>query len=144
MTPENIFSIASSVALIGWIILIVLPFWRSSDKFIIGVIITLFAIVYTGLIFSSFHFSDIQKFNSLEGVEDLFHSKLLLTAGWVHYLAFDLMTGLFIRNNALKYGISHWLVIPCLLLTFMLGPIGLLLFLLIRFIISKQYFADNF
>jgi hypothetical protein len=65
-------------------------------------------------------------------------------AGWVHYLAFDLMTGLFIKRNALKHGISHWLLIPCLFLTFMFGPIGLLLYFLIRLIITKQYFADNY
>ena len=74
----------------------------------------------------------------------LFTNPALVTAGWVHYLAFDLMTGIWIKRNSLKYGIPHLLVIPCLLLTFMLGPVGLLLYLLIRSLKTKHYFAENY
>lgn len=144
MSPETVFSICSTIAMVGWIILIVLPGWYSADKFIIGIIITLFAIVYAWMLFSKFNFADAQKFGSLGGVMELFKEPALVTAGWIHYLAFDLMAGLFIRYNAQKHGISHWLVIPCLLLTFMFGPVGLLLYLLIRWMATKDYFADNF
>jgi hypothetical protein len=144
MSPESIFQLCNSVALVGWIILLALPFWLQSDRFILGIIITLFCIVYAWLVFSHFHFSDLQKFGSLGGVMELFTKKEIVVAGWVHYLAFDLMVGIFIKRNARKHGISHWLIIPCLLLTFMLGPIGLLLYLIIRTIVTKQYFAENF
>jgi len=144
MSPESIFQLCNSVALVGWIILLTLPFWLQSDRFILGIIITLFCIVYAWLVFSHFHFSDLQKFGSLGGVMELFTKKEIVVAGWVHYLAFDLMVGIFIKRNARKHGISHWLIIPCLLLAFMLGPIGLLLYLIIRTIVTKQYFAENF
>ena len=144
MSPDSVFSICNSIALIGWIILIVLPRWYASDKFIIGIIITLFALVYAWMLFGDFQLSDASKFGSLAGVMELFTNPRLVTAGWIHYLAFDLLAGLFIRNNAQKHGISHWIVIPCLLLTFMFGPVGLLLYLLIRWMITKSYFADNF
>jgi Domain of unknown function (DUF4281) len=144
MTPETIFSISNMIAAIGWIILIVAPFWYGSDKFLVGIIITLFAIVYAWLIIVHFNFADAQKFSKLEGVMELFKDPALVTAGWVHYLAFDLMTGIWIRKNSLRHGISPWIVIPCLLFTFMLGPIGLLLYLLIRLVVTKQYFAENY
>jgi|SRR6516164_2928876 hypothetical protein len=144
MTPSSIFQLCSTIALVGWVILIFMPFWLNSDKFIIGIIVTLFCIVYTWLVVSNFHFPDFKKFNSLDGVMQLFTQPPIVVAGWVHYLAFDLMTGIFIKRNALKFGISHWLLVPCLFFTFMLGPIGLLLYLLIRFIVTKQYFADNY
>ena len=144
MTPSAIFQICNTIALIGWIILIFMPFWLQSDKFIIGIIVFLFCIVYAWLVFSNFHFSDFQKFSTLDGVMKLFTQHAIVVAGWVHYLAFDLMTGIFIKRNALKHGISHWLLIPCLFFTFMLGPIGLLLYLLVRFIVTKQYFANNY
>ena len=143
MNPENIFSISGTLAMAGWIILIALPFWRSSDKFITGIIVTLFAIVYSWLIFSAFHWSDFSKFGTLDGVSNLFENRNLLLAGWIHYLAFDLMTGMFIVRNARIYSIPHLLLAPCLLLTFMLGPMGLLLFLLLRSFYAKKYFADN-
>jgi hypothetical protein len=62
----------------------------------------------------------------------LFQNKWLLLAGWIHYLAFDLFIGSWQVRDAAKQGISHWLVIPCLALTFMFGPIGLLLYFLLR------------
>jgi len=77
-------------------------------------------------------------------VMELFQNKTIVTAGWVHYLAFDLMTGAWIKKNSLKYNITHWLIIPCLFLTFMLGPIGLLLYLIIRLFYTRRYFSENF
>jgi ABA DEFICIENT 4-like len=144
MSPDKIFQLCSVLAFAGWVILIFIPFWRTSDKFITGIIITLFCIVYAWLIFSNFRFADVQKFNSLQGVMELFTNPFIVTAGWIHYLAFDLMTGLFISRNARMYNISHWLIVPCLFLTFMLGPIGLLLYFIIRIIVTKKYFSANF
>ena len=54
----------------------------------------------------------------------------LLLAGWVQYLAFDLFIGAWQVRDARTQGISHLLVIPCLLLTFLFGPAGLLHFLI--------------
>ena len=145
MAPGFIFQICNSIALVGWIILIVIsPFWLTVDKLLIGVIITLFAIVYIWLITQSFKPGDFEKFGSLNGVMELFTNKTAVTAGWVHHLAFDLMTGLWIKINSLRHNISHWLNIPCLLLTFMLGPAGLILYLLVRWGKTKQYFAENY
>jgi hypothetical protein len=144
MELQTIFQLCNTIALIGWIILLLLPFWIQSDKFILGIIIVLLCIVYAWLIFSFLPLSDLRKFGALPGVMELFSQPELVVAGWVHYLAFDLLAGIFIKRNALKHGISHWIIVPVLLVTFMLGPIGLLLYMMIRAILAKQYFAENF
>ncbi|MBY0478567.1 MAG: DUF4281 domain-containing protein [Chitinophagaceae bacterium] len=145
MSPETIFSLCNTIALVGWLILLIAsPFWFYTDKLLIGIIITLFAIVYTWLLASTFQFSDMEKFSTLDGVMELFTSKIAVTTAWIHFLAFDLMTGIWIKKNAQKHNISHWILIPCLFFTFMIGPVGLLLYLLIRFIRTKTYFADNY
>ena len=145
MSPDNIFQTCSTIAMAGWLVLLIIsPFWSSFDKFLIGTIITLLAIVYAWLIFQVFSPGDFEKFGSLNGVMALFTDKTAVTAGWVHYLAFDLLTGIWIKKNAQKYNIHHLILIPCLLFTFMLGPIGLLLYLLVRSIKTKQYFAANY
>lgn len=143
MTPEIIFKLANGLAIIGWIILITLPRYRS-DRLIIGIFITLLAIIYTYLVFETFRPDIFKNFSSLQGVSVLFQNPKALLAGWIHYLAFDLMIGLWIKNNALKHGINHWYLIPCLVFTFLLGPAGLLLYLVIRIFVSKKYFAENF
>ena len=144
MSPHQIFQLCNTIAMIGWLVLILFPGLYQSDKFIIGIIVTLFAIVYTWLMLSTFKLADLKSFGSLDGVMNLFQNSKLVLAGWIHYLAFDLLAGLFIKKNSLKHGINHWIVVPCLLLTFMLGPAGLLLYLLIRLVITKNYFAENY
>jgi hypothetical protein len=61
-----------------------------------------------------------------------FENHWLLLAGWVHYLAFDLFIGAWQVRDSKALGISHLLVLPCLVLTFLFGPVGLLLYFLIR------------
>ena len=145
MSPDSVFQTCNTIAMAGWLVLLIIsPFWSGFDKFLIGIVITLFAIVYAWLILQVFTPGDFEKFGSLNGVMELFTNRTAVTAGWVHYLAFDLLTGIWIKKNAQKYNIHHLILIPCFLLTFMLGPIGLLLYLLVRLIKSKQYFAANY
>ena len=145
MSPDTIFQTCNTIAMVGWIVLLIIsPFWSSFDKFLIGIIITLLAIVYAWLIFQVFSPGDFEKFSSLNGVMELFTDKTAVTAGWIHYLAIDLLTGIWIKKNAQKYNIHHLILIPCLLVTFMLAPIGLLLYLLVRSVKTKQYFAPNY
>ena len=145
MSPDSVFQTCSTIAMVGWIVLFIIsPFWSSFDRFLIGIIITLFAIVYAWLIFQVFTPEDFEKFSSLNGVMELFTDKTAVTAGWIHYLAIDLLTGIWIKKNAQKYNIHHLIVLPCLLVTFMLAPIGLLLYLLVRSIKTKQYLAANY
>ena len=145
MSPDSVFQTCNTIAMVGWLVLLIIsPFWSSFDKFLIGIIITLFGIVYAWLIFQVFTPGDFEKFGSLNGVMELFTDKTAVTAGWIHYLAIDLLTGIWIKKNAQKYNIHHLILIPCLLVTFMLAPIGLLLYLLVRSIKTKQYFAANY
>ena len=117
-------------------------FWQNRSKYLIGVVIMLFAIVYTWLIVSNIKIDDFKNFNTLNGVSDLFSNKKLLLAGWIHYLAFDLLAGIYIVNNARKNGINHWITLPALAFTFFLGPFGLLLYIVIKSIKTKRYIHD--
>ena len=76
-------------------------------------------------------------FGSLAEVKVLFTNDRALLAGWVHYLAFDLFIGCWEVLDAQQRGVRHLFVIPCLALTFMLGPLGLLLYLGLRSVASR-------
>lgn len=78
-------------------------------------------------------------FGALADVAGLFESPYLLLAGWVHFLAFDLFVGAWEVRDARRIGIAHLLVMPCLVLTFMLGPVGLLLYLGLRVAWRRQW-----
>lgn len=72
------------------------------------------------------------SFQSIEGVRGIFMSDGGVTVGWIHYLALDLFAGLWIAKDADQKGFSRWLQAPVLLLTFVAGPAGLLLWFFIR------------
>ena len=143
MDNNTIFSITNSLALLSWIYLAIFPFKPGTSKILIGVSVTLLSIAYASLVFTAISPTDFSSFSTLDGVMSLMSSPTAALVGWIHYLAFDLMVGLFIAANAAKHGINRWVVLPCFLFTFMLGPFGLLLYLLIRWAHTKNYFADN-
>ena len=130
MTPDQIFSIANMTALGCWLLLIVLPGKAWVNR--IGVAVPVaFAVAYA--VIMAVHFaSSAGGFSSLPDVAMLFSNPWLLLAGWIHYLAFDLLAGSWEVRDARRHGISHLLVIPCLILTFLFGPAGWLLYLAMR------------
>ncbi len=134
VTLEGVFSACSAMAMLGWAGLVLLPHKRwvveHATRWVIpGVIGGIYAIVM------ALHWGQAPSdagFGSLDAVSRLFSVDGLLLGGWVHYLAFDLFVGSWEVENARQRGVPHGWVIPCLLLTLMAGPAGLLLYLLIR------------
>lgn len=138
MKAEQIFSIANLVAMFSWIILAVAPRWIVARQIILsGAIPLLLSVAYLILIVAFFGKSE-GGFGSLAGVMKLFTSEWTMLAGWIHYLAFDLLIGIWEVKDAQAKRISHWFVVPCLFLTFMLGPIGFLVYSIVRFFSAKE------
>jgi len=71
-------------------------------------------------------------------VMKLFTNEWAALAGWIHYLAFDLFVGCWEVRDAQAKNISHWYVIPCLILTFLFGPIGFLLYSILRLFLARE------
>ena len=129
---DIIFSAANIVALAGWAGLVLFPGRRLVVETISGLAIpALLAVAYTALV-AVFFTSGEGGYSNLSAVRQLFQSDGLLLAGWLHYLAFDLFVGAWQVRTARAEGIPHLLVLPCLALTFLFGPLGFLLFLIIR------------
>lgn len=118
--------------MIGWLVLLLSPFIPNWSDKIAGVIIpVLLSLGYVAL--SVFYSSEGDGgFGSLADVAQLFSHQGALLAGWVHFLAFDLLIGAWICRTARQEKLSFWLVLPCLPATFMFGPAGFLAFLLAR------------
>lgn len=132
MTPDQLFSLAGALVLPQWLLFAIAPRWRWSQWLARHPVIPiLLSLLYLALVIS--HFREAKgDFKSLDGVASLFQNRYALLAGWVHYLAFDLLIGGWETLQSVERNIPQWLLIPCLLLTFMLGPIGFLLFFAIR------------
>ena len=143
MTPDLVFDIATRAVLPGWLLLVFLPRWRWSARLISGALIpALLGGLYLVLAVRSFGGSE-GGFGSLAEVQKLFSDPWALLVGWVHYLAFDLFIGAWEVRDAQRIGLHHLLVVPCQVLTLMLGPVGLLLYLVLRAVLEKRIWVDD-
>ena len=143
MTYPLLFSIINLSVLPAWALLIFLPRWKGT-KFIVhsalyplflgGVYIVCFALALSGQGAGG-------SFTSIEGIRELFSSDVGIIIGWAHYLVFDLFIGAWEARDAQKRGFSHWVLVPCLFLTFMAGPVGLVLYLVLRAVTRKGGWA---
>ncbi len=132
MSPEQLFSLCGMLVLPGWLLLVFLPRWKWSARLVCPVVIPLaLAAVYVWLVATTFGRTP-GGFGSLAEVGLLFRNERALLAGWIHYLAFDLFVGSWEVRDSRRAGVHHLLVVPCLVLTFLFGPAGLLLYLAIR------------
>lgn len=128
---EVLFSTAGHMALAGWLVLALAPYRFDAPRPVVAAVALSLAALYAALI-GTFWAGAEGGFGSLADVARLFQSPGLLLAGWVHYLAFDLLVGLWQREQARAIGMPRWLLLPCLLLTFLFGPLGWLVFMALR------------
>jgi Domain of unknown function (DUF4281) len=132
MTYETAFTIANGAAGLAWVSLIFLPRWRLIEKGILLAFIPALSFAYSALVFVHFYRVEGGGFGSLAEVRQLFSSDPVLLAGWIHYLAFDLFVGCWIAREADRAAISRIIQAPLLAATFLFGPLGLLLFHIIK------------
>jgi hypothetical protein len=139
MTPDQLFAIANPLALLGWIALLLAPLAPRWTDRIAGLgIPALLSVGYTAVVLAHWS-SGTGGFDTLPNVQALFTNPWIALAGWVHYLAFDLFVGAWEVRTARAGRIPHLLVLPCLVLTFLFGPAGLLAFLALRAAMAARH-----
>jgi Domain of unknown function (DUF4281) len=134
LSPETVFALANGAALPAWIALAVSPpgaRWTRWTWLATGRLLPLaYAVVYLAMLAA--HWPSGGGFGTLAEVRTLFDAPGALTAGWIHYLAFDLFVGTWIARRAAQLALPHLAVVPVLALTFLFGPAGLLAFFALR------------
>ena len=130
---QTFFQIASTLVLPQWLLMIFLPKWKGTkwlrDHPVIPIAL---AVMYAGFVLIDIGSFNPNSFSTLAAVKELFASDKALLAGWIHYLAFDLLIGSYISKDAIERGIHPLLIAPCLFFTFMFGPVGWLLYQIIK------------
>ena len=137
MSAADTFSFVNLTVLPAWALLIFLPRWKWTRIVAAYAIPSALAIVYLTLLLMNKP-PEGAGFASIAQVERLFSSQWLLLAGWVHYLAFDLFIGAWEVRDAWRLKIPHLLVVPCLVLTFLIGPVGLLVYFIVRISVVRK------
>ena len=143
MSWDSIFGLVNSIALIAWLLVVAGPRGQKTLALVLYLGVGLLCFAYTFMIISMHagwidanrlpgtpppNFLDY----NISGLRNLFMSDGGLVMGWTHYLAFDLFVGQWIAKDADNKGFHRLIQVPVLLLTFVMGPVGLLIWLIIR------------
>ena len=143
MDIETVFTICNYSVIPLWVLLVILPGWKGTQTVVHSMIIPLALCVVYGISMASGSGNTEGDFSSLAGVRELFSDDKALLAGWIHYLVFDLFIGAWEVRDARRLGINHLLLIPCLFFTLMAGPVGLLMYFVLRWVIGKQFIINE-
>lgn len=138
---EIIFNSGNTYAMILWILLIVLP---QSEKVRMGLTyagVGMLALFYSIVVLCSIGDLNFNDFSTLAGVKSLFSSDMAVAGGWIHYLCFDFFAGYHVRKKLTESGLKIWFQLPILFFTFMLGPFGMAIFLIIYTMRMKKAMA---
>jgi len=132
MSPGQLFLLCNLAVLPAWGLLVVAPKWRWTRA--IAAYFTPAGLALLYLVLMVTHFEPRGGgFGSIDQLADTFRNPWLLLAGWLHYLAVDLFVGAWQVRDAQRLGIRHAFVIPCLALTFVVAPLGLVVYLGVRY-----------
>jgi hypothetical protein len=127
------------VTRLGWLILVAALFdatWRKytlpAAQFVVPAILCLMYLwmVWAGR--SGFKAHGLKTFFNLRYIGELYTNLSALNASWLHFLALDLFAGGWMVRDGLALGMSPWLIFLCLPVTLMLGPLGVLLYIVLR------------
>jgi Domain of unknown function (DUF4281) len=131
---ETLFQVSNILVLPFWLLMIVLPHWRWTKR-IIGSpwIAAPTALIYAILVVpSAVTLLSALAQPTLAGVTALLGTPEAAAIAWAHFLTFDLLAGRWAYLDSHARKISAWIMAPVLLLIFLLGPLGFLLYLLVR------------
>ena len=138
-----IFTLTNVVAFAGWVMLAFLPRRPAVHSIILFACVGLLCVAYAAMFIALFAGladpirlpgatpADLSNY-TLPGLRNLFMSDGGIVLGWTHYLAFDLFIGLWIARDADAKNFSRLAQLPILFCTLMAGPIGLLIWLIVR------------
>ena len=148
ITPENIYLVANWGVIPFWLLLILAPQHGLTNFLAQSVIAPL--LLATGYSYLSYNlyleknvFDGFELYSGLDGLYSMFSNEILLLIFWLHFLAISLFAGAWIIRDARRYLIPKIITIPSLILTYFSGPVGIVIYWLIRIFFAKKISFDD-
>ena len=144
LTFENIYMLINFGILPFWLMLIIIPNSKFTTFFINSVILPLILstayiyVIYQAILLEEPILDIFKIYFSLENLYTLFATESFLLIFWLHFLAVNLFLGSWISRDGVKYNMTRSLVFLPLILVYFTGPLGLVLYWLIRVFYAKK------
>ena len=144
LTHENIYLWANFTILPFWLMLIIIPNSKFAQFFVNSIIVPLILsaayiyTVYQAILMNEPIFDVFRLYLSLDNLYILFATESFLLVFWLHFLALNLFLGSWISRDGIKYNMPRSLVFLPLILVYLTGPLGLVLYWIIRVFYAKR------
>ncbi len=150
---EQIYNYFTIDMLYYWVNLGVLPFWliliffptSNLCRYLVTSIFPFFILggAYIFLIYKSYLNSydfeaNFSLYMGIDNTTDLFSNKNFLMMFWIHFISINLFTGGWIVKDSQKFTINKFLLSIPLIITYLIGPLGILIYWLIRIFYAKN------
>ena len=143
-TFENIYLWTNFSILPFWLMLIIIPNSKFTQFFVNSIILPLIlTTIYVYIIYQAILLDEpiseiIKIYLSLDNLYTIFATESFLLVFWLHFLTLNLFLGSWIARDGVKYNMSRGLVSVPLILVYFTGPLGLVLYWIIRVFYAKR------
>lgn len=131
-----LYMLINALVVPAWLLLLLAPKWQTTALVVhSGIYPLIYGVLYTICLLASMFFGQAAEgvgMGSIAAVSALFDHPNGVIVGWSHYLVFDLFVGAWIGRDAQRWELAHIAVAPCILASFLFGPVGLLAYMLLR------------
>ena len=144
LTFENIYLWTNFGVLPFWLMLIIIPNSKVTQILINSIILPLILSVayvyvfYQAILLDEPLFGIFKLYLSLDDLYTVFATENFLLIFWIHFLALSLFLGSWVSRDALKYNMTRGLVFVPLVLIYLTGPLGLVLYWIFRIFYAKR------
>ena len=144
LTFENIYLWANFGVLPFWLLLIIIPNSKITQLFVNSIVLPLILstvyvyIIYQTTLLDESMFDIFKLYLSLDNLYTVFATESFLLAFWIHFLVLNLFLGSWVSRDGVKYNMSRKFVAIPLILIYLTGPFGLVLYWLLRIFYAKR------
>ena len=144
LTFENIFVWTSFGILPFWVMLIIIPNSKVTQFFVNSIILPLILsttyvyVIYQTILLDEPIFDVFKLYLSLDNLYTIFATESFLLIFWLHFVALNLFLGSWVSRDGIKYNMSRGLIFIPLVLIYFTGPLGFVLYWLIRVFYAKR------
>ena len=150
---EQIYNYFTIEMLYYWVNLGVLPFWliliffpqSHICRYLVTSIFPIFVLsgAYVFMLYKSYVGSydfdgNFDLYLGIDNISDLFSNKTFLIMFWIHFISINLFVGGWITRDSQKLAINKIVIIFPLLITYLIGPLGIFIYWLIRIFHAKN------
>ena len=127
-----------------WIVLVIFPKSQICKVFIVSIFpFLILSLAYAYLLYIAYvveydFFQNFTLYLGLTEISNLFENQFFLILFWAHFLAMNLFCGGWIVKDSQMLAMNKFIVSLTLLITYLIGPIGLTVYWLIRIFYAKR------